>query len=79
VISLDDDNTWFSIQISDNGIGFDDVVMSSWDIPNNYGMKTMHDCADSLGGIFWIGSYPGDGTTVRFSVPNRLLEDVSYE
>jgi signal transduction histidine kinase len=79
VISLDDDGTWFSIQISDNGIGFDDAEIASWDIPRNYGMKTMHDCAESLGGIFWIGSYPGDGTTVRFSIPNRLLEGVSYE
>jgi signal transduction histidine kinase len=77
-ISLDEDDEWFSIQISDNGIGFDDTEITSWDSPQNYGMKTMHDCADSLGGIFWIGSYPGDGTTVRFSVPSRLLEEVSY-
>ncbi len=75
VVSLDDDGSWFSIEISDNGIGFDKDAVRLNGASKSYGMKTMRDCADSLGGIFWIGAYPGGGTTVRFSIPNNLLEE----
>lgn len=74
-ISLDDDDTWFSIEIADDGIGFDDVSVRHTGDSATYGMKTMYDCAEALGGVFWIGSSPGEGTTIRFSIPDRLLEE----
>lgn len=74
-IALDDDGTWFSIEVADNGVGFDDVSVRPAGASATYGLKTMYDCAEALGGTFWIGSSPGEGTTVRFSIPNRLLEE----
>ena len=74
-IALDDDGTWFSIEVADDGTGFDDVSVRPTGSQATYGLKTMYDCAEALGGTFWIGSSPGEGTTVRFSIPDRLLEE----
>ena len=71
-IELDDDGTWFTIAVRDDGRGFD---VSSRSL-SGYGIKAMSDCSESIGGDFWIGSVPGKGTTVRFSIPVRLLEEV---
>lgn len=74
-ITLEDDGTWFTIEVADNGIGFDDVSVRPAGTSATYGLKTMYDCAEALGGTFWIGSSPGEGTTVRFSIPVNLLEE----
>lgn len=66
---------WFTIAVRDNGDGFDVVARSL----SSYGLKTMHDCAEAIGGSFWIGSESDAGTAVRFSVPIDLLEEVSDE
>lgn len=70
-IELDKDSSWFTIAVRDNGIGFD----ASQPVSAGFGMKTMKDCMTLIGGDFWIGSELGVGTTVRFSVPVRLLEE----
>lgn len=70
-IELDKDSSWFTIAVRDNGIGFN----ASQPVSAGFGMKTMKDCMTLIGGDFWIGSELGVGTTVRFSVPVRLLEE----
>ena len=71
IIEFDDDDSWFTIAVRDDGKGFD---VSSRSLAG-YGIKAMSDCSESIGGDFWIGSAPGKGTTVRFSIPVRLLEE----
>jgi len=53
------------LTISDDGQGFD-----ATDLPNGdrYGLRGMQERAAATGGAFEVQSWPGQGTTVRFSV-----------
>jgi signal transduction histidine kinase len=52
--------------ITDNGIGFD----ASPGLPSSgYGMLSMAERAELVGGALEIGSSPGVGTTVTVTVP----------
>ena len=74
-IDMCDDGRWFTLEVRDNGVGFNTRKLpSASDGHGAQGIKTMRDCAESIGGDFWIGSECGTGTTVRFSLPNRFLE-----
>lgn len=66
---------WFTIAVRDDGDGFDVTPRHL----ERYGIKAMRDCIEAIGGSFWIGSDVGVGTTVRFSVPENLLEEVASE
>lgn len=74
-VEMHDDGSWLTIAVRDDGRGFN--VSSS--MATGVGIKSMHDCADAIGGHLWIGSTPDAGTTVRFSVPVTLLEEAGGE
>lgn len=64
------------VTISDDGHGFDsDKYVDDGRFAHECGMKSMHDCAELLYGEFWIGSWPGKGTIVRFRIPMSALEE----
>lgn len=73
-ISMENDGSWLTVAIQDNGRGFDTKKISPKRNNSGHGFKTMRDCAAAIGGDVWIGSAPAEGTVVRFSVPNRMLE-----
>jgi ligand-binding sensor domain-containing protein/signal transduction histidine kinase len=56
------------VEIRDNGCGFDPSVIDSPNGPH-YGLIGMRERASKLGGDFRIASTPGQGTTVRFTIP----------
>lgn len=74
-ITMEDDGSWLTIAVRDDGVGFN-ISAASTDLEQvGYGIRSMYDCAEVIGGDFWIGSSLGKGTTVRFSVPNCMLEE----
>ena len=62
------DDRGVSIEIEDDGCGF---VLER--IEGGYGLRTMHERADSIGGGLEISSRPGAGTSVLLHLPARSL------
>jgi signal transduction histidine kinase len=56
------------LEVSDNGIGFDAVAQAA-NPGLHYGMQSMAERADLVGGTFSVRSRPGSGTTVTVTVP----------
>ncbi len=52
------------LTVSDDGIGFDPAAVAS----GHYGLLTMRERAEALGGQFALESAPGHGTTVRITL-----------
>lgn len=73
-ITINDDGGWLSIAVRDNGYGFDAGAAVANPHQAGMGIRAMSEAVESIGGDFWIGSTPGVGTTVRFNVPNAMLE-----
>lgn len=56
--------------IADNGAGFDPASRHRTEFPR-FGLATMRERAESIGGELTIDSAPGKGTTVRFELPGK--------
>ena len=54
--------------VIDNGVGFNAGARARGEFPQ-FGLTTMRERAESVGGTLAIESAPGSGTTVRFEVP----------
>lgn len=54
--------------IQDDGIGFRPEALGRSDFPR-FGIATMRERAESLGGRLWIETAPGSGTRVKVEVP----------
>lgn len=54
--------------VADNGVGFNVASRTRGDFPQ-FGLTTMRERAESIGGTLVIDSTPGSGTTVRFELP----------
>ena len=61
-------NDGLLLTITDDGRGFDPGSLSRSESPR-FGLQTMRERVESLGGSFLIQSAPGQGTTVRVQVP----------
>ena len=63
------------LEIADNGVGFDTATLGvglvgGAELPSSgYGMLSMAERADLVGGVFEVRSRPGAGTTVTVTVP----------
>lgn len=64
-IALEDDS--ITLTIADDGVGFDPTL----ERPGHLGLGTMADRARTIGATLAIESIPGQGTTVRATVPRR--------
>jgi two-component system sensor histidine kinase DegS len=64
------EETLIRVIVSDNGIGFDPMAMSSGD---GLGLKLLKERVDMLGGFFEIDSAPGQGSKITFEVPSLEL------
>lgn len=53
--------------ISDDGIGFDQASKTRHEFPR-FGLSTMRERAESVGGTLTVDSAPGKGTAIRFDV-----------
>jgi signal transduction histidine kinase len=56
------------VAIEDDGIGFDPGARSRGELPR-FGLTTMRERAESIGGTLKVESEPGKGTRVRFELP----------
>ncbi|HEV7484375.1 MAG TPA: GAF domain-containing sensor histidine kinase [Thermoanaerobaculia bacterium] len=56
------------LAVTDNGIGFSQGAPSRGVFPR-FGLSTMRERAESIGGTFEIESTPGGGTSVRVEIP----------
>ena len=54
--------------ITDDGVGFKAAARARGEFPQ-FGLSTMRERAESIGGVLLIDSQPGAGTTVRFELP----------
>jgi signal transduction histidine kinase len=54
--------------IVDDGVGFNAAARARGEFPQ-FGLSTMRERAESIGGNLTIDSTPGSGTTVRFDLP----------
>ncbi|WP_161569164.1 GAF domain-containing sensor histidine kinase [Candidatus Oscillochloris fontis] len=60
------------MRIADNGQGFDPVqVLADRSNASHYGLSSMRERADALGGQIRIDSAPGSGTTLTVTLPLR--------
>jgi signal transduction histidine kinase len=67
-VSLRVDDGRLIVRVSDNGRGFDvDAVRES--AAARFGLETMRERAESIGGVLEIISSPGNGTTIALTVP----------
>ena len=64
-----------TLEVTDNGVGFDAGSATTADPQMGYGMLSMAERADLVGGKLTVRSRPGSGTTVTVTVP---LEDQSH-
>jgi signal transduction histidine kinase len=56
------------VVVADNGVGFHPEQKSRSDFPR-FGLSTMRERAESIGGTLQIETAPGSGTQVRFLLP----------
>jgi signal transduction histidine kinase len=56
------------VVIEDDGVGFDPDDMRRTDVPR-FGMATMRERAEAVGGTFEIAAVPGAGTRVTVHLP----------
>jgi signal transduction histidine kinase len=72
-VSLVRDGQHLIVTISDDGAGFDPAAKTRGEFPR-FGLATMRERAETVGGTVSISSSRGSGTTVRFELPLRDQE-----
>jgi signal transduction histidine kinase len=63
-VSLRRDDHGFMLEVDDDGRGFD-IDLTTWGM----GLRNLEERVGSLGGTFDVQSTPGEGTTVRATIP----------
>ena len=74
-IELDVDDVAVTLRVTDNGTGFDSRTPGSADSDSHYGLTSMRERAEDLGGQLTIESMSGKGTRVEATIP---LPDVPW-
>jgi signal transduction histidine kinase len=65
-VQLDKENQHLTLTIADDGCGFSLNEISA---DQQFGLKGMKERAEMIGGNFEVESQPGEGTTIRLTVP----------
>ena len=61
---------YFEAEVEDNGRGFDfKEVSNSGDRRSGFGLKSMRERVEIIGGSFSLHSLPGTGTRIRITFP----------
>lgn len=68
VVGLTVEGSLVQVTVQDDGIGFDRAALTRDSWPR-FGLQTMQERAEGIGGVFGIESSVGAGTRVRISVP----------
>jgi PAS domain S-box-containing protein len=67
-VTVSGDGEWLVVRISDDGHGFDPVLIESPE-PGHLGLPTMRERAELAVGTWRLDSAPGSGTTVEIRLP----------
>jgi len=59
------------VTVQDDGVGFNPSELARAEFPR-FGLSTMRERAESVGGLFQLESTPGTGTRVTIEVPARI-------
>ena len=59
------------MEIADDGVGFDPLARDANDAKPTWGLTTMRERADALGGRVQVLSAPGEGTRVVADIPRE--------
>lgn len=78
-VSLEVDRNDYEIImiIEDDGVGFDPANLGSGNGKRHFGLVSMRERAEILGGTLDIYTAPGQGTTIRVQVPVSEFETIS--
>lgn len=68
-IELDVDDAAVTLRVTDNGTGFDPRMQASPHTAAHYGLTSMRERAEDLGGRLTIESMSGKGTRVEATIP----------
>jgi signal transduction histidine kinase len=68
-VRLEQEPTRLAIAVEDDGVGFDPGELGRSEFPR-FGLATMRERAQSIGGVVHLDSAPGRGTRVRIEIPN---------
>ncbi|MGB7492600.1 MAG: ATP-binding protein, partial [Thermoanaerobaculia bacterium] len=69
-VELRQSETSASLEIADNGLGFDTAVARQ---RGGLGLLGLEERAAAIGGLLFIDSHPGSGTLIRVEVPLKNL------
>lgn len=75
-ISLSVQDTWLTISVADNGIGFSEDVVEKARLDNHLGIVSMRERTALLNGTFQIDSTPSHGTTLTIRLPLSTTQEV---
>ncbi len=75
-VTLESGDAVVDITVEDDGIGFDVGMIETRSMRNiGFGLFSIRERLEHLGGGFWVESIPGVGTTVKLSAPvNREIQ-----
>lgn len=76
IVTFSKEGNLARIQVDDNGKGFD-VVKAANRADKGFGLYTMRERAESVGGKITINSIPGKGTSVVVWVPMEVGKEVN--
>ena len=75
-ISLSAQDTWLTISVADNGIGFSEDTVEKARLNNHLGIVSMRERTALLNGTFQIDSTPSHGTTLTIRLPLSTTQEV---
>ena len=75
-ISLSVQDTWLTISVADNGIGFSEDTVEKARLDNHLGIVSMRERTALLNGTFQIDSTPSHGTTLTIRLPLSTTQEV---
>jgi two-component system nitrate/nitrite sensor histidine kinase NarX len=64
-VTLRDDAGWLRVYVKDDGVGLPQTPVPA----HHYGLQTMRERAESVGGALTLQSMPAEGTVVQLSLP----------
>jgi nitrate/nitrite-specific signal transduction histidine kinase len=71
-VTLSQADAGVEVAINDDGIGFDPNALRRTDLPR-FGLTTMRERAEAVGGTFAVSAVPGGGTRVVVHIPNERV------
>jgi two-component system, NarL family, sensor kinase len=70
-VSLGETAGWVSLEVSDDGVGFDTSQLQQPPVAGHIGLRLLHDLVSDAGGVMTVRSGAGEGTRMTVQLPAR--------